>query len=61
MIKFYRTFWYKNFNASFDVFLANDKWLKGCGGNHCIWTVEQDGFYLYQRTVNAKIHDWQQW
>ena len=61
--EFYCSFWYNNFNASFDVYLANDHWLKNCGGDHCIWTVQYDGFYLYQiqKAINVKMHDWQQW
>ena len=63
MTEFYCSFWYNNFNASFDVYLANDHWLKNCGGDHCIWTVQYDGFYLYQiqKAINVKMHDWQQW
>ncbi|KAK7830176.1 hypothetical protein CFP56_028490 [Quercus suber] len=56
-------FWYQNFKAHFDVYHAGD--ITGdigsqCGGDHCIWTAQKDGFYLYniKSNLNVKMHDW---
>ena len=56
-------FWYQNFKAHFDVYHAGD--ITGdigyqCGGDHCIWTAQKDGFYSYniKSNLNVKMHDW---
>ena len=58
--RFYCYFWYQNFNASFDVFDADVDVDLDCGGDHCIWTAQKDGFYLLQikRNENVKKYDW---
>ena len=55
---FYCYFWYDNFYAAFDVYSAY--LAKVCGGNNYYWTVQEDGFYLYNTYLNTnwKIHDW---
>ncbi|KAK4589815.1 hypothetical protein RGQ29_020414 [Quercus rubra] len=52
-------FWYQNFKAHFDVYHAGDIGYQ-CGGDHCIWTAQKDGFYLYniKSNLNVKMHDW---
>ena len=58
---FYCYFWYEDFHATFDVYVANKTGEKYCGGNYCIWTVKDDGFYLYQiqKAETVKKHNWQ--
>ena len=57
--EFYCCFWYDNFQATFDVFKDGGLYEQ-CGGEHCIWTVQKDGFYLYSIKLgyNVKMHYW---
>ena len=57
---FYCYFFYKNFSASFDVYKEDSSLDSKCGGDHCIWTVQEDGFYLHNTFLNTdrKMHDW---
>ncbi|KAK7859575.1 s-protein like protein 1, partial [Quercus suber] len=57
---FYCYFFYENFSASFNVYIENSSLESKCGGDHCIWTVQDDGFYLYNTYLNTnrKMHDW---
>ncbi|KAF3970179.1 hypothetical protein CMV_006094 [Castanea mollissima] len=57
---FYCYFFNKNLHASFDVFVETGSFEANCGGNHCIWTAQEDGFYLYDMIFdeNVKMHDW---
>lgn len=61
MTLFYCYFFYGSFHADFDVYAATYKWKWACGGDHCIWIVQEDGFYLYQiqKDENVKKHDWE--
>ena len=54
-------FFYGSFHAAFDVYAATYKWKWACGGDHCIWIVQEDGFYLYQiqKHENVKKQDWE--
>ena len=58
---FYCYFFYGSFHAAFDVYAATYKWKWACGGDHCIWIVQEDGIYLYQiqKDENVKKHDWE--
>ncbi|KAK7826411.1 s-protein like protein 1 [Quercus suber] len=57
---FYCYFFNKNLHASFDVYVETGSFDANCGGNHCIWTAQEDGFYLYDMIFNqnVKMHDW---
>ena len=57
--EFYCCFWYDNFQATFDAFKDGGLYEQ-CGGEHCIWTVQEDGFYLYSIKLgyNVKMHYW---
>ena len=57
---FYCYFFYGNFRASFDVYMEDNSFEFKCGTHHCIWTVQEDGFYLYYTYLhtNKKMHDW---
>ncbi|KAK4563932.1 hypothetical protein RGQ29_006142 [Quercus rubra] len=49
-----------NGEASFDVYIEDNSFEFKCGTHHCIWTVQEDGFYLYYTYLhtNKKMHDW---
>ena len=53
-------FFYENFSASFNVYIEDSSLEFKCGGDHCLWTVQEDGFYLYNTylNTNTKMHDW---
>ena len=53
-------FFYENFRASLDVYIEDNSFELKCGTHHCIWTVQEDGFYLYYTYLhtNKKMHDW---
>ncbi|KAF3968935.1 hypothetical protein CMV_007228 [Castanea mollissima] len=57
--EFYYYFWYDNFQVTFDVFKDGGLYEQ-CGGEHCIWIAQEDGFYLYSIKLgyNVKMHDW---
>ncbi|KAM4113793.1 hypothetical protein ACJW30_04G022900 [Castanea mollissima] len=57
---FYCYFFNEHFYAAFDVYVEYSKLEQRCGGNHCIWTAEYDGFYLqnYHSGQNVKMHNW---
>ncbi|KAK7840940.1 s-protein like protein 1 [Quercus suber] len=57
---FYCYFFNENFHATFDVYTEDSELKFNCGGNHCIWTIQKDGFYLYNMgsNQNVKTHDW---
>nr|POE64653.1 hypothetical protein CFP56_64800 [Quercus suber]POE64654.1 hypothetical protein CFP56_64801 [Quercus suber]POE97982.1 hypothetical protein CFP56_51964 [Quercus suber] len=59
---FYCYFSYENFHAAFVAFNGDPDHRLDCGGDHCIWTAQEDGFYLYQikHNENVKQHDWEQ-
>ncbi|KAB1210142.1 hypothetical protein CJ030_MR6G003879 [Morella rubra] len=59
---FYSDFWYDNFHASFDVFRSDPTFHQyQCGGDHCIWKAQDDGFYLFLIPKNefVKKYDWE--
>ncbi|KAB1210141.1 hypothetical protein CJ030_MR6G003878 [Morella rubra] len=59
---FYSDFWYDTFHASFDVFKGDTNFHDyECGGDHCIWKAQEDGFYLFhiQKNVFVKKYDWE--
>uniref|UniRef100_A0A7N2LJD8 S-protein homolog n=1 Tax=Quercus lobata TaxID=97700 RepID=A0A7N2LJD8_QUELO len=58
--EFYCYFFYETFQAAFDVFKDDGELNVKCGGHHCIWTVQDDGFYLdnLKKNKNVKMHDW---
>ena len=58
--EFYCYFFYENFHTAFDVYKDDGKLNVQCGGVHCIWTAQDDGFYLYnlKKNQNVKMHDW---
>ena len=39
-------FFNEHFYATFDVYVEDGKFEDKCGGDHCIWTAQYDGFYL---------------
>ena len=57
---FYCYFLNKNLHAPFDVYVETSTFEANCGRNHCIWTTQEDGFYLYDMSsdANVKMHDW---
>ena len=58
---FYCYFSYEIFHAAFEVFNGDPDHRLDCGGDHCIWMAQEDGFYLYQikHNENVKKHDWE--
>ena len=57
---FYCYFFNEHFYATFDVYIEDSKFEDKCGGDHCIWTAQYDGFYLYNMHLgqNVKLHNW---
>ena len=57
---FYCYFFNEHFYATFDVYVEDSKFEDKCGGDHCIWTAQYDGFYLYNTDLgqNVKMHNW---
>ncbi|CAL8990265.1 unnamed protein product [Prunus brigantina] len=54
-------FWHSNdHHQKFDVFVPSDKFVHRCGGAHCIWHVEETGFFLYHIKTGwwEKSYDW---
>ncbi|KAK7848530.1 s-protein like protein 1 [Quercus suber] len=58
---FYCYFSYEIFHVAFEVFNGDPNHRLDCGGDHCIWMAQEDGFYLYQikHNENVKKHDWE--
>ena len=57
---FYCYFFNGNLRAAFDVYVEDSRLEANCGGDHCIWTAQRDGFYLYNMGTgqNMKMHNW---
>nr|XP_023922412.1 S-protein homolog 5-like [Quercus suber] len=52
---FYCYFSYENFHAAFVALNGDPDQRLDCGGDHCIWTAQEDGFYLYQIKHNQNV------
>ena len=52
---FYYYFWYANFKATFNVYVEYSKLEANCGGDYCIWTTQEDGFYLYNMFLKINV------
>ncbi|KAK4586514.1 hypothetical protein RGQ29_023596 [Quercus rubra] len=57
---FYCYFFNGKYHVAFDVYIQGNKLVAKCGGNHCIWTAQDDGFYLYNMDSRkqVKLHYW---
>ncbi|KAL4643121.1 hypothetical protein ACB092_02G070900 [Castanea dentata] len=57
---FYCYFFNGKLQAAFDVYKEDTRFEDKCGGNHCIWTAQDDGFFLFNKGSgqNVKLHDW---